>query len=139
MLKTETERLVRKLAVLDNRTVNDGVVDAWHELVAHLSYQVAELAVRKARQDVTINWVEPKHVLAKAHDAARELNEEARRLAREAEENGTGAPEPKCAEHGLRITTCKDCCLTIYRKSLELPADRLHSWAVGNVYEEVPF
>jgi hypothetical protein len=139
MLKTETERLVRKLAVLDNRTVNDGVVDAWHELVAHLSYQVAELAVRKARQDVTINWVEPKHVLAKAHDAARELNEEARRLAREAEENGTGAPEPKCAEHGLRITTCQPCCVTIYKKSLELPADRLHSWAVGNVYEEVPF
>jgi hypothetical protein len=139
MLKTETERLVRKLAVLDNRTVNDGVVDAWHELVAHLSYQVAELAVRKARQDVTINWVEPKHVLAKAHDAARELNEEARRLAREAEENGTGAPEPKCAEHGLRITTCQPCCVTIYKKSLELPADRLHSWAVGNVYEDAIF
>jgi hypothetical protein len=139
MQKLDTERLVRKLAVLDNRQVNDGVVDAWHELVAHLSYQVAEVALRKARQDVNINWVEPKHVLAKAHEAARELNEEATRLARQAEENGTGAPEPKCAEHGLRITTCKDCCLTIYRKSLQLPADRLHSWAVGNVYEEVPF
>jgi hypothetical protein len=78
MQKLETERLVRKLAVLDNRTVNDGVVDAWHELVGHLTYTVAELALRKARQDVTINWVEPKHVLAKAHDAARELNERLR-------------------------------------------------------------
>jgi hypothetical protein len=139
MQKLETERLVRKLAVLDNRQVNDGVVDGWHELVGHLSTQVAELALRKARQDVNINWVEPKHVLAKAHEAARELNEEATRLARQAEENGTGAPEPKCAEHGLRITTCKDCCLTIYRKSLELPADRLHSWCVGNVYEDAIF
>lgn len=136
MQKLDTERLVRKLAVLDNRTVNDGVVDGWHELVGHLSYNVAELALRKARQDVTINWVEPKHVLAKAHDAVRELNDEATRLAREAEENGTGAPEPKCAEHGLRITTCRECCLVIYRKSLELPADRLHLWAVGNVYED---
>jgi hypothetical protein len=137
MQKLDTERLVRKLAVLDNRQVNDGVVDGWHELVGHLSYNVAELALRKARQDVTINWVEPKHLLAKAHDAARELNQEATRLAREAEENGTGAPEPKCAEHGLRITTCRECCLVIYRKSLELPADRLHAWAVGNVYEDV--
>jgi hypothetical protein len=139
MQKLDTERLVRKLAVLDNRQVNDGVVEGWHELVGHLSYQVAELALRKARQDVNINWVEPKHVLAKAHEAARELNEEATRLARQAEENGTGAPEPKCAEHGLRMTTCQPCCITIYKKSLELPADRLHSWAVGNVYEEVPF
>ena len=137
MQKLETERLVRKLAVLDNRTVNDGVVDAWHELVGHLTYRVAELAVRKARQDASINWVEPKHVLAKAHDAAKELNEQATKLARQAEDNGTGAPQPKCAEHGLRITTCKDCCLTIYFKSLELPADRLHSWAIGNGYEDL--
>ena len=137
MQKLDTERLVRKLAVLDNRTVNDGVVDGWHELVGHLSYQVAELALLKARQDATINWVEPKHVIAKSHDAVKELNTEAARLAREAEEAGTGAPEPKCAAHGLRITRCVDCCKIIYRKSLELPADRLHSWAVGNVYEDV--
>jgi len=139
MQKLDTERLVRKLAVLDNRQVNDGVVDGWHELIGHLSFQVAELALRKARQDVNINWVEPKHLLAKAHEAARELNEEATRLARQAEENGTGAPEPKCAEHGLRITTCLECCLVLYRKSQELPYDRLHAWAVGIVYEDAPF
>jgi hypothetical protein len=139
MQKLDTERLVRKLAVLDNRTVNDGVVDGWHELVGHLSYQVAELALLKARQDATINWVEPKHVIAKSHDAVKDLNTEAARLAREAEENGTGAPEPKCSTHGLRITACVECCVVIYNKSLELPADRLHLWAVGNVYEEAIF
>ncbi len=139
MQKLDTERLVRKLAVLDNRQVNDGVVDVWHELVGHLSYQVAEVALRKARQDVNINWIEPKHVLAKSHDAIRELNDEATRLAREAEAAGTGAPEPKCAAHGLRITSCAACCVVIYEKSLVLPADRLHVWAVGNVYEDVVF
>jgi hypothetical protein len=139
MQKLDTERLVRKLAVLDNRTVNDGVVDGWHELVGHLSYQVAELALLKARQDATINWVEPKHIIGKSHDAVKDLNTEAARLAREAEEAGTGEPEPKCAEHGLRITGCVECCKVIYRKSLELPADRLHLWAVGNVYEEAIF
>jgi hypothetical protein len=137
MQKLDTERLVRKLAVLDNRTVNDGVVDGWHELVGHLSYQVAELALLKARQDATINWVEPKHVIAKSHDAVKELNTEAARLAREAEEAGTGAPEPKCAAHGVRITRCNECCLVIYNKSWTIPFDRLHLWAVANVYEDV--
>ena len=139
MQKLETERLVRKLAVLDNRTVNDGVVDSWHELVGYLSYQVAELALLKARQDVNINWVEPKHVIAKSHDAVKDLNTEAARLAREAEENGVSDPQPRCAAHGLLITGCVECCITIYKKSLSIPSDRLHLWAVANVYEEVPF
>ena len=139
MQKLETERLVRKLAVLDNRTVNDGVVDSWHELVGYLSYQVAELALLKARQDVNINWVEPKHVIAKSHDAVKDLNTEAARLAREAEDNGVSDPQPRCSAHGLLITACVECCITIYNKSLSIPSDRLHLWAVANVYEEVPF
>jgi hypothetical protein len=137
MEKLDTERLVRKLAVLDNRQVNDGVVDGWHELVGHLSYQVAELALVKARQDVNINWVEPKHLLAKSHEAAKELNEEATRLARLADESGTGSPQPKCQAHGLLITTCVPCCGVIYERSLTLSGDRLEAWCVGNVYEEV--
>lgn len=139
MQKLETERLVRKLAILDNRTVNDGVVDSWHELVGYLSYQVAELALLKARQDVNINWVEPKHVIAKSHDAVKDLNTEAARLARESEENGASDPQPRCATHGLLITTCAECCLTIFNKSWTVPDDRLHLWAVANVYEEAIF
>jgi hypothetical protein len=137
MQKLDTERLVRKLAVLDNRTVNDGVVESWHELVGHLSYQVAELALLKARQDATINWVEPKHIIGKSHDAVKELNSEAARLTREAEENGASDPQPKCLAHGLLITSCAECCVTIYNKSWTMPEDRLHLWAVANVYEEV--
>ena len=50
-----------------------------------------------------------------------------------------GLPDGWITGHGLRITTCVECCKVIYRKSLELPADRLHSWCVGNAYEDAVF
>jgi len=137
MQKLDTERLVRKLAVLDNRQVNDGVVDTWHELVGHLSYPVAELALLKARQDVNINWVEPKHILAKSREAIAELNETDR--GSDGAEDWQRAPEPKCVAHGLRITGCPPCTELIFEQSKVLPSDRLHLWAVGNVYQDEIF
>lgn len=137
MDKLETERLVRKVALLDNRNVNDGVIDAWYEVVGHLSVKVAELALVKARQDVNINWVEPRHVLAKSFDAIAELNRLEQEALRDGEAEWSGSPEPKCAAHGLRITVCVDCSRLIHEKSGVLPADRLHTWAVDNVYEVI--
>lgn len=138
MDKRETELLVRKLAVLDNRTVNDAVVDSWYDIVGKLSYSVAELALVKARSDVNIKWVEPKDILAKSHDAIRELNEAERAKDREDEANWVGEPEPICAEHRLRITTCKDCCRRLSVEAGHLKGDRLHAWAIANIYDEVP-
>jgi hypothetical protein len=135
MNKLETERLVRKVALLDNRNVNDGVIEAWHEVVGHLSSIVAEAALIKARQDATINWVEPKHILAKSRDAIAELNETIRK--RDTVEDARGAPEPRCEAHQALITHCVDCCRVIYAKSSEMPSERLHLWAVGNVYETI--
>lgn len=139
MNKLETERLVRKVAVLDNRTVNDAVIDAWYDVVGHVSYPVAERALIKARQDPAIQYLEPRHVVAKARDAIIELNEEARSLAREAEESGEGDPEPICRPHNTRITQCRDCCLTLSQRGKEFPREDLHAWAVANLYVEEPF
>jgi hypothetical protein len=137
MNKLEVERLVRKVALLDNRNVNDGVIEAWYEVVGHLSAKVAELALVRARQDVNINYLEPRHVLAKSYDAVADLNREQRELDRNDESQWASVPEPKCAGHGERITRCEPCGLELYKKSQVLPADRLHTWAVDNLYEGV--
>jgi hypothetical protein len=137
--KLEVERLVRKVALLDNRNVNEGVIEAWYEVVGHLSAKVADIALVKARQDANINWLEPRHVLAKSFDAVADLNREQREAERGDESGWVGQPEPKCAQHGERITRCDPCGLVLYEKSQLLPADRLHTWAVDNIYEEVPF
>ena len=139
MIKRDTERIVRKAAVLDNRQVTDEVIDAWHEVVGHVDYTVAERALIKARQDPNINWLEPRHVVAKARDAIIELNDEARALAREAEDEGRADPEPICRDHRLRITTCLECCRRLAVQSRQLSRDRLHDWAVANMYVEEPF
>lgn len=139
MNKSETELLVRKVAALDNRIVTDESVDAWHEVVSHIDFTVAERALVKARQEVNINWLEPRHVVAKARDAIIELNEEAYALAREAEDEGRADPEPICAAHRQRITTCEPCCARLVNEAGHLSGDRLNSWAVANIYVEEPF
>lgn len=139
MNRRDTERIVRKVAVLDNRQVDDTVIDAWHEIIRHIDYTVAERALLKARQDANINWLEPKHVVAKARDAIIELNDEAHKLAREAEEEGRADPEPICRDHRQRITSCKACCARLAREAGGLRGDRLHAWAVENIYVEEPF
>lgn len=139
MNRLETERLVRKVAVLDNRTVNDAVIDAWRDVVGHVSYEVAERALIKARQDPNIQYLEPKHVVAKAREAIIELNEEARQLARTAEDEGRADPEPICRAHNTRITACLECCRTLYRREEAYPREDLHQWALANLYVVEPF
>jgi hypothetical protein len=134
--KTETERLVRKAAVLDNRHVNDAVIDAWHELVGHLSYEVAGRALRLARQDPNVGYLEPKHVLAKSRDAIVELNLELRDLARQAENEGRSDPEPRCRAHVTRITSCVECCKKLFTSTQWMNATDAHRWAVENLYDE---
>jgi hypothetical protein len=132
--RLETERLVRKVAVLDNRNVNDAVIEAWYEVVGHVAYEVAERALVKARQDPNISYLEPKHVVAKAREAIIELNDEARQLARAAEDEGRADPEPICRDHRRRITTCADCCNRLATEAGHLSGDALNDWAVKNVY-----
>jgi hypothetical protein len=135
MNKTDTERLVRKAAVLDNRVVNDAVIDAWHEIVGDLSYRVAERSLLKARQDPSVTYLEPKHILAKVRDVIAEFNAEERDLARQAELEGRADPEPLCSAHGTRITTCQPCYTRLYEWTAGLNPTQAHAWAVEHLYE----
>lgn len=139
MNKRDTEYLLTKISAVDNRIVTEQTIDSWHDVIGHMAYDVAELALVKARQDPQVNWLEPRHVVAKGRDAVMELNERARALAREAEETGKADPEPVCEAHRRRITSCLECCRRLSREAGHLSGDRLHAWAVANVYVSEPF
>jgi hypothetical protein len=139
MRKQDTEYLLTKIAAVDNRIVTDETVETWHEIIGHLSAEVADRSLLKARQDQAINWIEPRHIVAKARDAIIDLNDEARKLARDAEDEGRADPEPICRAHRRRITTCADCCRVLATDAGHLKGDRLHEWAVANLYVEQPF
>lgn len=138
MIKRDTERLVRKVAVLDNRVVNDAVIDAWHDVVGHIAYEVAERALVKARQDPMVQYLEPRHVVAKCREAIMELNDEQRGRS---EDNWRSDPEPVCRPHGVNITQCGECCLTLSRRAKQYSREDLHAWAVASLYrnDEEPF
>lgn len=133
MIKRDTERLVRKVAVLDNRVVNEAVIDAWHEVVGHIAYEVAERALVKARQDPNVPYLEPRHVLAKCREAIMELNDEHRTP----EERWHSDPEPVCRPHSVNITKCVECCSVLSARAKEFPREDLHGWAVANLYRPV--
>lgn len=137
MERNQTEAIVRQLAILDNRHVTENVIDSWHKLVGHLSFEVADRALQKAMQDPAIDWVAPKHVLAKSRDAIAELNAELSKPAVE-EYEVTGDPMPTCI-HGERLLDCSDCCRRLSEEGPRGNRDALNAWAAANVLAGEPF
>lgn len=92
MQASQTSELLAELAAIDNREVTTLTVEAWHEVIGHLDHTVARRALVKARQNLTIDYVEPKHILAHALQVIADDEREARKL--QAPEHGTYPPKP---------------------------------------------
>lgn len=129
----EARKLLEEVSVIDNRKLSQELVQAWHKIVGHIDYRVAERALLLARRDPNIAYVEPKHIMAKVPAAIGELNDE-RREAESVEEDWTGEPMPICRDHGLGILNCSDCCELLSKHGPRNNPTRLHEWAVENVY-----
>jgi hypothetical protein len=78
MQKQETQRLVLKVCAVDGRQPTEQTFIAWHELIGHLSAEVASMALQMAMSDERVNKVEPRHVLARVPDATGKLNAQLR-------------------------------------------------------------
>ncbi|GGH34015.1 hypothetical protein [Microbacterium album] len=61
----QTNELLLRIQVIDNRQIGDSTVLAWHELVADLDYDVAVEAVRMHRME-SKEYLVPAHVRANA-------------------------------------------------------------------------
>ena len=136
----EAKSLLKEVATIDNRTLSTELVTAWHKIIGHVDYKVAERALVLARRDAAITYLEPKHIVAKLPFAIAELNEELKASEIE-EKKWKSDPEPRCRPHGELITHCDPCCATLSRRAKAAPHEDLHKWAVANLYidERVPF
>lgn len=76
MILSETKDLLARVAAVDNRELSEAMAQEWHSIIGQLSYRVAERALILARRDPQIEWIQPKHILAKMHFAVAELNRE---------------------------------------------------------------
>ena len=59
----QTNELLLRIQVIDNRQIGDSTVLAWHELVGDLDYAMAVEAVKLHQRESTA-WLTPAHVRA---------------------------------------------------------------------------
>jgi hypothetical protein len=117
MEAVDTASILEFLSLTDNRKIHPEGILAWHGLIGHLNFDVAREAAHLAKQDAQIDWVEPKHILAKARIIAERLETDARReksLNRSAP--SLGSPIPIC-DHGEKLVFCSPCCIALAENS----------------------
>jgi hypothetical protein len=143
----ETKMLLKEIAVLDNRRLDEPMAAAWQSVIGHLEFETARAALILARQDATINYLEPRHIVSWSkearHRATKNINNEPT--------VANVAPEPICI-HQIKVMSCTDCCRALAEKAdewrmFESPCKdndftdfmfksqkELHTWAKENLY-----
>lgn len=111
----ETEILLREMFAIDGRILDAERIKAWHNVIGNMPLDIAQRALRLARADERLGYIEPKHIIGKAKESADSLDRE-ERLKKERSETivYNGVPQPSCI-HGIKILTCDPCCDAMYR------------------------
>lgn len=136
MNKTEVKLLLADVAAIDNRRVTEETITAWTAVLGHLSLPIAQKALVLARQDEKVDYLEPKHIVARARDARMAIDRSAADRAEEA--SWRSDPEPICVTHDTRITKCQPCIALLFKHTDSMSIDARHRWAMTNIgYKEV--
>lgn len=107
----ETKKLLAEIALIDGRALSEELAITWQSILERVPFDIAQEAHRICRQDETIRYLEPKHIYARAMQAAKKLAdaEERDRAAAEAHNRHKPTPPPICG-HGWRLVDCIPCC-----------------------------
>ena len=117
MEAVDTASVLEFLSLTDNRKIHPDGILAWHQLIGHLDFAVAREAAHMAKQDASIDWVEPKHILAKARVIAERQTAEIRKeKSSQPIEKKLGSPIPVC-QHGEKLVFCVPCCVELAKKN----------------------
>lgn len=107
MKKTECAELMKEISAIDNRNVTLETVEAWFAVIGQIPYDIAREALRLARKDDRIDYLEPKHIVSWAKEAAWKLDREQNNPV---PQTNDWVRQPICREHGLGILDCNECC-----------------------------
>lgn len=120
MNTNETKQLLAEIAVIDGREISDEAVKIWADILQLIPLDIAREAHKLCRQDDQIRYLEPKHIYAKAKQAAQKMIDEERRIKQEAQsieeahKRSQSKPAPKC-NHGIAVIHCGHCCEWLFR------------------------
>lgn len=109
MNKAETKTLLDAVSAIDNRKITQPLLDGWHDILKQIPIDIALEAHRMARKNESIGYLEPKHIVSYAREAAFALDRE---KPKPKEELRRGDPMPTC-QHNKPIFSCNPCCRTL--------------------------
>jgi len=110
----ETEVLLREMFAIDGRLLDAERIKAWHNAIGFMPLDVAQESLRIARRDEKLGYLEPKHIIAKAREAAMELDRQQGNKEAQQMSDYKGVPCPKC-KHNKSLLSCDDCCRSLWR------------------------
>lgn len=131
MLRTETQDLLRQIAAVDNRKITNETIEAWHGIIGAIPFEIAKEALKLAQSDATIKYLEPRHIVGWAKEAAFRLDRQKPKV----EEERVGSPQPRCKGHGKPILSCDPCCHRLYKYSEQSSSGQLHTFAKAEIYQ----
>jgi hypothetical protein len=135
----ETEILLREMFAIDGRILDADRIKAWHNVIGNMPLEIAQRALRLARQDERIGYVEPKHIIGKAKESADALDRQERvKFAQSEKPVSKGFPQPTCI-HGELLLSCSRCCHQMHLEHERHAAKELNSelclkYAKENIY-----
>jgi len=130
MNKAETKTLLDAVSAIDNRKITQPLLDGWYDILKQIPIDIALEAHRMARKNDGISYLEPKHIVSYAREAAFQLDRE---KPKEKEEVLRGDPMPNC-QHDKPIFNCKPCCRTLSQYLAQNGFEGIHSFAKAKVY-----
>jgi hypothetical protein len=131
MNKSEVKLLLADVSAIDNRRVSEETVVAWHAVLGHLSLPVAQRALVLARQDEKVDYLEPRHIVARARDARMSIDRGPEARAEEAKWRSD--PVPVCIPHKTQIIDCQPCIALLMKHTDGMSIDQRHRWAMSNI------
>jgi hypothetical protein len=131
MNKNECRELLTAIAAVDNRKVSQETLDIWFDILRNIPLDIALEAHKMARKSESVGYLEPKHIVSFAREAAFALD---RNKPKAKEETLQGDPMPKCRDHHKAILTCDPCCHRLYKYSQAQGYERIHAFAKAEIY-----
>lgn len=126
----ETKELLQEISAIDKRQVTPETVAAWQGILTAIPFEIAKEAHKLARRDATINYLEPRHIVFWAKEAAYKLDRESKK---QEDQVFQGTPEPLCRAHQKRVTHCGICTRRLYEMN-HLHDAALLVWAKQNIF-----
>lgn len=112
----ETEQFLRDIAAIDGRQVTAERIKNWQAILENVPLDIAEEALKLARRDASIDYLEPKHIIAKAKQWAEQQDTEQRRqqAMTPVKREFQGIACPKCI-HDSTLAECQICCREMWQ------------------------